>query len=70
MRRFTERLTRLERRNPPSGLLPTVVAVPDAEPHRSRVLADIERRRARGQTIVAVREGEDKFAALVEVFAP
>jgi len=40
--------------------------VPADEPQRSQVLADIERRRARGQNIVAVGEGEDELGALVE----
>ncbi len=67
MRHFTkQRITKLERRLPAPGGLPTVIVVPADEPQRSQVLADIERRRARGQNIVAVGEGEDALGALVE----
>ncbi len=67
MRHFTkQRITKLERRLPAPGRLPTVFVVPADEPQRAQVLADIERRRARGQNIVAVGEGEDELGALVE----
>lgn len=68
-RTFTDRLARIERRLAPSSL-PTVLVVPADEPERSEVLADIERRRARGENIIAIGEHDDPMAALVEAFAP
>lgn len=65
MPRFTERLAKLERRLAP-GTLPTIFVVPADEPDRTRVLADIERRRVRGQNIVAIGEADDWLDAMVE----
>ncbi len=71
MRHFTrQRLTKLERRLPAPGGLPTVIEVPAGEPQRSQVLADIERRRAKGANILVVSEGADPLGALVEAAAP
>lgn len=65
MPRFIERLAKLERRLAPSTL-PTIFVVPDAEPERSHVLADIAKRRTRGENIIAIGEQDDPLAALVE----
>lgn len=71
MQRLENRITALEQRtNPASGLLPFIVIVPADEPDRTQVLADIERRRARGENVLAIGEGDDSMAAIVEVFAP
>ncbi|MBS0495965.1 MAG: hypothetical protein JSS31_18920 [Proteobacteria bacterium] len=63
------RLLRLEQRVNPAGLLPTIFIVPDG-PDRAQVLADIEQRRARGENVLAIGEGEDSLAVVAEVFAP
>lgn len=68
-RTFTDRLARIERRLAPSSL-PTVVVVPADEPERSQVLADIERRRARGENVLAIGAQDDPIAELVELCAP
>lgn len=72
MRRFTERLRAIEAKRRPAapGALPVIVVVPDSEPDRAQALADIARRRARGETVIAIGEADDALAALVEVFAP
>lgn len=61
------RLRAVERRADTSGALPLVVSLPPADPERAAVLADIERRRAAGVSIVAIEVGMDPLAALVEV---
>ena len=63
------RLSRLEGAAIPPGALPTIIIIPDG-PDRAAVLADVERRRARGQNIIAIGEGEDALLALVEAAAP
>lgn len=71
MPRFIERLARLEQRHRPApGDLPTIIIVPDNEPDRAQALADVERRRARGETVLAIGEQDDPLAELVEVFSP
>ena len=71
MPRFIERLTKLEQRHRPApGELPVVLVVPSTEPDRAQALADVERRRALGQNVIAIGEQEDPLGALVEVFAP
>lgn len=65
------RLQKIERqRRPTPGALPTIIVIPDSEPDRAQALADVARRRARGDSVIAVGEHEDSLAALVEVFAP
>ena len=70
MPRFTERLERLERRRPQPGGLPTICVIPDDQPARNEALADVERRRARGEQVIAIGIDDDPLAALVEVAAP
>lgn len=70
MRRINDRLTKIERRRVVPGRLPTIFVVPADGPERAQVLADVARRRAKGQNILAIGEQDDPLAALVEVFAP
>ena len=69
MQRLIDRLAKIERRRVVPGRLPTISNVPDG-PDRAQVLADVERRRARGDNVLAIGEQDDPLAALVEVFAP
>ncbi|MBS0495800.1 MAG: hypothetical protein JSS31_18040, partial [Proteobacteria bacterium] len=63
MQRLENRIAALEQRvKPASGLLPTIIIVPADGPDRAQVLADIEQRRARGENVIAVGEGEDSLA--------
>lgn len=64
--RFTERLRKIERRRVLPGALPTIIIVPEG-PDRAQVLADVARRRALGQQVIALGPHEDALAALVEV---
>ena len=68
MQRLIDRLAKIERRRVVPGRLPTIIIVPDG-PDRAQVLADVERRRARGDNVLAIGEQDDPLAALVEVFA-
>ena len=71
MRMIEARLRKIERRRLPApGELPTIFIVPADGADRAQVLADIARRRARGQNVLAIGEHDDPLAALVEVFAP
>ncbi len=70
MQRLIDRLAKIERRRVVPGRLPTIFVVPADGPDRAQVLADVARRRARGQNILAIGEQDDPLAALVEVFAP
>ena len=69
MQRLIDRLAKIERRRVVPGRLPPIIIVPDG-PDRAQVLADVERRRARGDNVLAIGEQDDPLAALVEVFAP
>lgn len=69
MQRLIDRLAKIERRRVVPGRLPTIIIVPDG-PDRAQVLADVARRRARGDNVLAIGEADDPLAALVEVFAP
>lgn len=64
MRRINDRLTKIERRRVVPGRLPTIIIVPDG-PDRAQVLADVERRRARGENILAIGEQDDPLGELV-----
>ena len=70
MRRINDRLTKIERRRVVPGRLPTIFVVPADGPERAQVLADVARRRARGENILAIGEQDDPLGELVEVFAP
>lgn len=60
MRRFTERLQKIERqRRPTPGGLPIIIAVPANGPDRAQVLADVARRRALGEPVFAIADGEN-----------
>lgn len=70
MRRINDRLTKIERRRVVPGRLPTIFIVPTDGPDRAQVLADVERRRARGENVLAIGEQDDPLGELVQVFAP
>ncbi len=62
MRRINDRLTKIERRRVVPGRLPTIIVVPDG-PKRAQVLADVERRRARGERVFLVTDGDNPLMA-------
>jgi len=60
---------RLERRCPPSGLLPTILIAPDGQ-DGDKVRQQAERLRERGQQVIVIGPDGDALSELVEVFAP
>lgn len=56
---------------PAPGGFPVIIIVPDAdEPGHAAVLADIARREAAGERVIAIGPDDDPLAALVDEFAP
>jgi hypothetical protein len=71
MRSILKRLDQLEAaRLPGKGGLPVLVVIPDDDSpeDQAAALADIRRRRAAGQHVIAVGPGDDPLAALVDCF--
>ena len=66
MRRFTERLQKIERqRRPTPGLLPTILVAPDG-PEGDEVRAQAERLRAQGHTVILIADDADRLNAAVD----
>ena len=68
--KLSERLRRLEQRRTPEGMLPLVIEVPSGFAEREKVLADVDRRRRRGENLLVVLPGDDPMAILADAIGP
>lgn len=66
--KLSDRIRAMEQRRTPEGMLPVIVRVPADEPERQRVLADVERRRKRGEHVLAVHRADDPMVQLCDLF--
>ncbi|HQQ70059.1 MAG TPA: hypothetical protein PLL92_07080 [Alicycliphilus sp.] len=66
MKSLENRLQALEARDDGSKSLPDVIYLPSSEPDRTKVLADVERLRQRGRTVVTVEDGANPLDALID----